>query len=179
MKGIVFNLLQEVVCKEYGEDTWDQLLDDAGLDGAYTSLGSYADAEVVALVNAASAALNLPAQDILRWFGRRAMPLLAERYPGFFQRHQDARSFILTLNSIIHPEVEKLYPGAATPVFDFSNDEQGRLVVGYKSARKMCALAEGFMTGAADHYHEQTEIDHPVCMHHGDEKCVFHVRFHK
>jgi len=179
MKGIVFNLLQEVVCKEYGDDTWDQLLDDAGLDGSYTSLGSYADAEVVALVNAAAAALNLSAQDVLRWFGRRAMPLLAERYPAFFSPHNEARSFILTLNNIIHPEVEKLYPGATTPVFDFESVEGDRLIVGYKSARKLCALAEGFMAGAADHFHEQTEIEHPACMHHGADKCVFHVRFHK
>jgi len=179
MKGIVFNLLQEVVCQEYGEDTWDRLLDDAGLDGAYTSLGSYADAEVVALVDAASAALNLPAQDILRWFGRHAMPLLAQRYPSFFSPHNDARSFILTLNSIIHPEVEKLYPGATTPVFDFSSDDQGGLVIGYTSARKMCALAEGFMLGAADFFQETAEIEHPVCMHHGAEKCVFHARFHQ
>ena len=179
MKGIVFNLLQEVVCTEYGDDTWDDLLDAAGLDGSYTSLGSYADAEVVALVTAASVALDKPAQDILRWFGRRAMPLLAERYPTFFSQHDGARSFILTLNSIIHPEVAKLYPGAAPPVFDFGSDDQDRLVVGYNSARKMCALAEGFMIGAADHFEEQTTIEHPVCMHDGAEKCVFHVRFEK
>lgn len=179
MKGIVFNLLEEVVSKEYGDDTWDRLLDDAGLDGAYTSLGSYADAEVLALVTAASAALNLPAQDILRWFGRHAMPLLAERYPAFFAMHSGARSFLLTLNSIIHPEVEKLYPGATTPVFDFDVDDQDRLVVGYKSPRKMCALAEGFMAGSADYFEEQTDIEHPVCMHHGAEKCIFYVRFHK
>ncbi len=179
MKGIVFNLLQEAVCREYGDDTWDRLLDDAGLDGSYTSLGSYADEEVVALVKAASSALKQSPSDILRWFGRQAMPLLAERYPDFFNVHQDAKSFILTLNSIIHPEVQKLYPGAVTPVFDFGTDEQGRFLVRYKSARMLCALAEGFMVGAADHFHETAEIEHPVCMHDGAEKCVFHVRFDK
>ena len=38
MKGIVFNLLEEVVTEAYGADAWDSLLDAAGLDGAYTSL---------------------------------------------------------------------------------------------------------------------------------------------
>jgi len=179
MKGIVFNLLEEVVSKEYGEETWDRLLDATNLSGAYTSLGSYADGEIVALVGAASSALGLPPQDVLRWFGQSAMPLLAARYPGFFSGHTDARSFLLTLNNLIHPEVQKLYPGAVTPVFDFGAGDDGSIVVGYSSPRKLCALAEGFMLGAADHYHEQADIAQPQCMHEGAAKCVFHVRFHK
>ena len=179
MKGIVFNLLEEAVSKEFGEDTWDDLLDAAKLSGAYTSLGSYDDGEVFALVGAASKALNLPPQDILRWFGQRAMPLLAARYPGFFSGHDDARSFLLTLNNIIHPEVRKLYPGAITPVFDFGASDDGAMEIGYSSPRKLCALAEGFMVGAAEHYQEQADITQPQCMHDGAAKCVFHVRFHK
>lgn len=179
MKGIVFNLLEEAVSKEFGEDTWDRLLDDAGLSGAYTSLGSYADAEVFALVGAASKALNLPPQDILRWFGQRAMPLLAARYPDFFRHHAGARSFLLTLNNIIHPEVQKLYPGAITPVFDFAEGADGAMVIGYNSPRKLCALAEGFMLGAAEHYGERAAIAQPQCMHEGADKCVFHVRIHQ
>ena len=35
MKGIVFNLLQEVVTQHYGEDVWDDLIDAAGVDGVY------------------------------------------------------------------------------------------------------------------------------------------------
>ncbi|GAA4012941.1 heme NO-binding domain-containing protein [Actimicrobium antarcticum] len=179
MKGIIFNLLEEAVSNEFGEATWDKLLDEAKLSGAYTSLGNYADDEIVALVGAASKALNLPPQDILRWFGQRAIPLLAVRLPDFFQSHTDTRSFLLTLNNTIHPEVHKLYPGADTPMFDFGASDDGGLVIGYSSARKLCALAEGFMLGAATHYHEQADITQPQCMHDGASKCVFHVRFHQ
>ena len=38
MKGIIYNLLEEVVSAEHGEDTWDALVDAAGVDGIYTSL---------------------------------------------------------------------------------------------------------------------------------------------
>jgi hypothetical protein len=177
MKGIVFNLLEEAVSSEFGDATWDRLLDDAGLDGAYTSLGSYDDAEIFRLVGVASKALNIPEQDVLRWFGRRAMPLLAKRYPAFFSAHPNTRSFLLTLNSIIHPEVRKLYPGASPPVFDFDTGDSEQLVIGYNSARRLCALAEGFMQGAAEHFGEQAGITQPECMHHGAAKCSFHVRF--
>jgi hypothetical protein len=177
MKGIVFNLLEEAVSSDFGEATWDRLLDDAGLDGAYTSLGSYDDAEVFRLVEVASKALQIPPEDVLRWFGRRAMPLLVQRYPQFFATHANTRSFLLTLNSLIHPEVRKLYPGATPPVFDFDTSDSDTLVIGYNSARRLCALAEGFMQGAAEHFREQAQVVQPSCMHHGADKCVFHVRF--
>lgn len=54
MKGIIFNLLEEVVIIHYGEDTWDRLLTATALDGAYTSLGSYPDEQIQDLVGAAS-----------------------------------------------------------------------------------------------------------------------------
>jgi hypothetical protein len=75
----------------------------------------------------------LSPHEVLRWFGRSAMPLLAERYPDFFKGHTDTRSFLLTLNSIIYPEVRKLYPGAITPVFDFDTSSADVLQIGYNS----------------------------------------------
>ena len=83
MKGIVFNLLEEVVSREYGDDMWDNLLDRLDSDGAYTSLGSYGDDEVIKLVDAASAATGKPAKTILQWFGRHAIPMLAGRFCPF------------------------------------------------------------------------------------------------
>ena len=47
MKGVVFNLLEEAVLREFGPDTWDELLDEANVRGAYTSLGNYSDDEIV------------------------------------------------------------------------------------------------------------------------------------
>jgi hypothetical protein len=165
-----------VVSTAYGDAAWDRLLDDAGLDGAYTSLGSYGDDEIFALVKVASATLSLPEADVLRWFGRQAMPLLAKRYPSFFAHHENVRSYLLTLNDIIHPEVRKLYPGARTPVFDFDTSLADVLAIGYNSPRRLCALAEGFMQGAADYFGERLDIRQSQCMHHGAGRCVFQVR---
>src|SRR5437764_258724 len=102
MKGIVFNLLEEALRIHHGEFAWDNLLQAAGLDGAYTSLGSYPDEDLIKLVTAASRAFEMPPEAIVRWFGRSALPLFAKSYPEFFARHADTRSFILTLNDIIH-----------------------------------------------------------------------------
>ncbi|PYI89760.1 MAG: heme NO-binding protein [Verrucomicrobia bacterium] len=179
MKGIIFNLLQEIVEQEYGEKTWDALLAAAKLEGAYTSLGSYPDADLMKLVAAASAALGQPPDDIVRWVGRKAVPLLAAKYPKFFQPHHSTRSFVLTLNQIIHPEVRKLYPGADVPEFDFGTSSDEVLLMGYQSPRRLCAFAEGLIEGAADHYGERVDFEHLKCMKRGDPKCVFRISFHK
>jgi predicted hydrocarbon binding protein len=176
VKGVVFNLLEQVVSRDYGEDTWDQLLDAAGVDGAYTSLGGYADADLFALVGAASTALDKPPDEIVRWFGREALPLLAANYPQFFEAHQSTRPFILTLNEIIHPEVRKLYPGADVPVFDFDVTNEA-LLMGYRSDRQLCSFAEGLIEGAADHYGEKASIEQHTCMKRGDPKCLLEISF--
>lgn len=177
MKGIIFNLLEEVVTEGHGEATWDQLLDAARVDGAYTSLGNYPDEDLYKLVAAAAAALQLSPDAVVRWFGVQALPLLARKYPAFFQGHRSTRSFVLTLNAIIHPEVRKLYPGAAPPVFDFDTSSPEVLVMKYRSARKLCALAEGFVEAAATHYGEAVKIAHPECMHRGDAECRLELVF--
>ena len=175
MKGIVFNLLEEVVSTEHGEDVWDLLIERAELDGAYTSLGNYDDAELYALVGAASDALDVPADDVVRWFGRQTMPLFAQRYPALFAGHTSSRSFVLGVNDIVHPEVQKLYPGAGTPMFRFDTSSPETLVMEYRSERQLCAFAEGLLHGAADHFGEQLTIERPSCRKHGDDRCVLVV----
>lgn len=177
MKGIIFNLLEEVVAQRYGEDVWDSLLSEAGVDGSYTSLGSYADDQLFRLVGAASAALDVPADSVVRMFGESAIPLLADRYPGFFDGHVTTRAFLLTLNDIIHPEVKKLYPGADVPNFAFEQVTDEALAIRYWSARKLCALAEGFILGAATHFGEKATVEQPVCMNTGADYCLLTCSF--
>jgi Haem-NO-binding len=121
--------------------------------------------------------LNMDAREALRWFGRESMPVLAERYPAFFNAHTSTRPFVVSVNDIIHPEVRKIYPGADVPVFDFRNLDDGGLLMGYQSARKLCSLAQGFVEGAAAHYREPVRFEHVSCMHKGDPKCVFRISF--
>lgn len=158
MKGVVFNLLEEAVTREFGEEVWEDLLDDAGLPGSYTSLGNYSDEEIDALVSAAATRLSMSPPAVLRWFGERAMPLLKERYPALFADHPSSRNFVLSVNSIIHPEVRKLYAGAACPFFHFKEDADGALTMKYESSRRLFDLAHGFVLGAAALWNETVTI---------------------
>jgi hypothetical protein len=177
VKGIVFNLLEQAVIDTHGEDAWESIVEASGVDGAYTAVGSYPDDDLAALVKAASDALGAPHDDVVRWFGRAALPMLADRYPGFFEPHKDTRSFLLTLNDVIHPEVRKLFPGSYAPSFEFDESDPDVLRLGYESHRHLCAFGEGLIIGSADHYNEAVELTQSSCANRGDEKCVFVCSF--
>lgn len=173
LKGIIFNIVEEVISQSSGPETWDELLVLTELAGVYTSLGSYPDKELLDLVAAASRLSNTPTPALLQLVGRDAIPLLHKRFPKFFDAAPNARTFILGLNTIIHPEVRKLYAGASCPHFHFA-ETANTLTLGYNSPRKLCHLAEGFVAGLARHYGEQIVMEQPSCMHDGAPMC--HIR---
>jgi len=177
VKGIVFNLLEQVISDEHGEAAWDGMLDATGLSGTYTAVGNYPDEEFMALVEAAQAATGETRDTVVRGFGRSAIPHFYERYPSFFAPHTTTRSFLLTLNDVIHPEVRKLFPGAYAPSFEFDISEDGVLGLTYESHRALCSFAEGLIEGAADHFGERVTIDQPRCIKRGDERCLIRVGF--
>jgi hypothetical protein len=179
MKGIIFNLLEEVVSKEHGESTWDALLDATGLPGVYTSVGSYPDEDLMTLVGKACEMLNTDADTLVRWFGQESLPILADRYPSFFEGHESTRTFLLTLNDVIHPEVRKLFPGAYAPAFEFDEIDENKLSLAYYSHRKLCSFAEGLIDGAAKVFGETATIDQSECEKRGDERCVLVTSFAK
>lgn len=176
LRGIIFNLAEEIVRTHYGDDTWDDILQAAELEGAYSSLGIYADDELTRILTAAAERLDLPTDTVTRWLGRQALPLFAARFPEYFPIQSDTRSVILSLNKIIHPEVRKLSSASDLPTFDF-DFEGDTLIVKYRSPRKLCGFAMGLIEGTADHYGENLEMTEHECLRRGDSACRFFLRF--
>lgn len=177
MKGVIFNILEDCVAQAFGPEAWEDLLDDASASGAYTSLGNYSDDELAALVSAAAKKLDKSEGEVLRWFGDSAMPVLKDRYPALFANYASSRNFVLAVNTIIHPEVRKLYSGAQCPHFHFQEKPDGAVTMGYSSSRKLCDLAHGFIVGAGRLWCEEIEITHPSCMNRGDDKCLMEIQW--
>ena len=175
MKGVIFNLLEEVVSQHHGEAAWDEVLDRAELAGSYTTLGNYPHTELLKLVESAADVLGLPRAEVLRWSGRAAIPVLVRHFPAFFDAHRCTRDFLLSVNGIIHPEVMKLYPGSRCPHFDVRDESDGALLLGYASPRRLCMLAHGFVEGAADHYRQVPSVEHLACMDRGAHACLMRV----
>ncbi len=177
MKGVIFNLAEQVITDGSGAGVRDDVLDSADVEGSYTSLGSYPDAQFHALVAAIADRLDVEPQVVVRRPGEADLPTLAARYPRFFDGHASTQAFLLALNDIIHTEVRKVYPGADVPEFGFEVPSEAVLIIHDGSPRRLCMLAEGFIHGAARLYAEQLTLSQEICMLQGQPSCVLRCVF--
>lgn len=170
MKGVLFNIVEDVVSDVLSPDAWDDALERSDASGAYTSLGNYEDAELVGIVGAVADIAALPVDETLRVAGRAGFSRLAEREAALLEGYSSWREVIMRLDDIIHPEVLKLYPGAELPKFTVVEHDVD-VVVDYESARGMCALADGLIVGCGEWYGATVEVVHESCTHRGDAMC--------
>lgn len=177
MKGVIFNVLEEMVIETCGMQTWNEVLQSQNADGIYTSGDSYPDEELFGLVTEVSARLEQPIETVIEAYGVYLFKQLASRYPMFVDQCDNLRDFLISVDTVIHIEVKKLYDSPNLPDFEYDESRNDQLVMKYQSPRKLCVLAEGLIRGAAEHYGETIVIDHPVCMHKGADHCDLVVRF--
>lgn len=152
MKGIVFTEFLGFVAKRYGQDAVDDIIEASALPngGAYTAVGTYDHAEMVTLCGAlAEHTGEPPAGDLVKGFGTHLSGTFARGYPDFFARSGHFFDFLESIEAHIHKEVRKLYPDAELPSFTVHERGATRLVLDYRSLRRLGALAEGLTTGSA------------------------------
>ena len=171
MKGIVFTLLNQMVEEKFGLEAWDQLIEKSGVDGLYISTATYPDEEVMKLVATASEMTGIAVNDLVKAFGVYMVPQFHEKYPVFFKPEMTLKSFLLTVDRVIHVEVRKLYPDAGLPDFQYKDESDNELTMIYRSPRKLCMLAEGLIEGAAKHFKTEYTLEHDICMHKGADAC--------
>lgn len=160
MKGLVFREFVDMVDDVYGPDVLDDILEAADLPvskGAYTTVGTYPVEEMTSLVEALSAQVGAPADQLVRAFGRYLLPRFFAKFPAFFEEVHDAFDFLERVHDHIHVEVRKLYPDAELPSFVTAR-EDGRMTLDYRSQRRLADLAHGLVEALAEHYGESLEI---------------------
>lgn len=179
MKGIFFNLLEEFITENYGEEKYDEILGECRLSTTepFVGPGTYPDEDLLAIATKTAEKLGITVPDALRAFGRFCFPKLAARYPVFVAEHHHPKSFLETVDSVIHVEVRKLYEGTKLPRFTYSDGFPDHLVIRYQSDRKMCQLMEGLIDGVADYYKSPIKQSQTQCMLRGAESCDFDLTF--
>ncbi len=178
MKGIVFNVLEDMVESSLGLEAWDEILSATALSsgGSYTASATYDDEELLAIVGALSTKTGLPPERLVHDFGVHLLGAFAERYPMFFA-DVTVKQFLQNVGGIIHDEIRKLHPGAGVPDIGYEDPAPDRLVMLYRSPRRMCTLAEGLIRGSSGHFGVGIELTHPRCLHRGDDHCRLEILF--
>jgi hypothetical protein len=179
VKGIIFNLFEDFVIANVGDEAYEEILASADLRTAepFVGPGSYPDEDLMALMGQVVRRMNIPADETLRAFGRFCLPPLARRFPGFMTPHTHPKAFLLTVDSFHSTEVNKLFDGARCPRFRYESPALDRLIMRYQSERRMCALAEGLLDGVATYYGVPIRHVQTACMLRGDSECAFDLTF--
>lgn len=160
MKGVVFTEFLSFVAERYGDDAVDDIVESSPLasGGAYTAVGTYSHEELAALCRALSERTGEHPTGLVRQFGMHLSDAFAKGYPSFFSRSASFFDFLESIEAHIHVEVRKLYPDAELPTFMVEERTPARLVLLYRSPRRMAALAEGLIAGTARRFGVEARV---------------------
>lgn len=160
MFGLVNKGLEDMVCSQYGEETWEaiKVKADVGIE-AFISMDAYPDDITYRLVDAASAVMEMPATDILEAFGKYWLLFTADE--GFGSLIEIAGDnlpeFLQNLDNL-HARVGLSFPGLQPPSFLCSDLEQESLKLHYYSDRPgLTPLVVGMLKGLGEKF--DTDVD--------------------
>ena len=161
MKGVVFTEFLDFVAKRCGEDTVDDLIMACDLPsgGAYTTVGTYSHDEMLSLCSALSAHTGEPVAELVCAFGLHMSDAFVRDHPAFYARANNFFDFLESIEAHIHVEVLKLYPDAELPSFTVASRTATRLVMEYRSPRRMSAMAVGLIMGSARKFEVEARVD--------------------
>jgi predicted hydrocarbon binding protein len=179
MKGIVFNIFEGFIVENFGDEKYDEIVESTTLttNDPFVGPGTYPDKDLLALVETTTKSLNISDSDALKAFGKYMFPQLINRYPIFVEGIDHPKDFLLTVEDIIHVEVKKLYPDAITPTFEYQDPSKDELIIVYKSSRNLCYLMEGLLEGTKEFFKSDFQYSQTSCIHRGDSKCEFQLKF--
>lgn len=179
MKGMVFNLLEDFVTENFGDDTLDEIYDQATLQTKepFVGPGMYPDEDFLELVGQICSKLGITPDVASRKFGEYCFPKLSGAHGQFVSRCDNAKDFIKSVDGIVHVEVLKLYPDVELPKFEYPAEESDSLTIEYRSKKKLCFFMEGLIAGCGKHYNENIAIKQEKCYHQGDDHCLFKLKF--
>ncbi len=161
MKGIVFTEFLEMVEADFGPDMMEDIIDSSELEsgGAYTSVGTYPDSEMIQLLTQLSEKSGVSTSVLLNKFGHAMLRSFAKKYSHWISDCGHGFDLLMKVDNYIHIEVKKLYPEAFLPKFNHERIDEHTLIYKYSSPRKMGDLAEGLIEGTMEAFGHQYTID--------------------
>ncbi|MFT4679130.1 MAG: hypothetical protein ACI9RU_001902 [Litorivivens sp.] len=154
MKGIVITQFLEMVEDRHGLELADKLLSSDGLstNGGFTSVGTYPHQDAGILMTAFGKSQKKDISQVLLEYGKFLFGRFASNYPNFFHEGQEFFAFLESVETVIHPQVLKLYPDAQLPRFETEVISDVKMRMVYRSDRRMGPFAHGLIIGCSDYF---------------------------
>ena len=177
MHGIVMVEFEAFVQKNFGEETWTQLCEEAQLGGKiYLPVAVYPDEDIMALVDGAVQMTGKPASELLGLFGEHLVPPLIDIYVNLQNNDWTALDLLQNVEKTIHRIVRTRQPEASPPELRCERVSETEVSITYQSPRGLCDLAKGLTRGVATFFDERIDVEESSCMQSGDNQCLIWAR---
>lgn len=181
MKGIIFNITENFINDNYGEDIYDEIIESCNLITTEPIIapGIYPFKDLDEIFIQSSKKLKLSKEELMKKIGHYTFSKLAEKYPNFVTPFNHPKEFLKTVECIIHVEVRKLYPKSELPSFQYSEPSEYELIITYYSERKLYQFMEGLINGVSEYFGIPIKQTQKIYIREGIEFCDFHLIFGK
>jgi hypothetical protein len=182
VQGLIFVTWEKYLTERFGEGLLSKYRDAIGETPTSTPLYShvYSDEILLAGVGAASKLTGLPADTLLREYGRYFIinGLTRHLCAYLLSKVQSGRDLLLTMRDA-HAQMRRTPDALTPPLFEYEalSSNPLELAVIYDSPRKLCPVLYGAFEGAAERYGERVQIAERTCMKRGAAVCRFELRF--
>lgn len=163
MYGMIHTAARQMVLDRFGPEAWERVIARAGFDSMHFINGEvYGDDVTLALVGAIVAESGMPADELLRAFGKywigyvTTSPFAA----AFNATGHDFTSFVDGLDRL-HRSVRTAMPRANMPKFEVLETAPGRVDILYSSTRAgLEPFVAGLLLGLLERFGESGEISY-------------------
>lgn len=176
MKGLVFNEFLSMVDEGFSPGTRERLIQICDLPsaGSYANSGIYDPGEMTILSTGLFALTGVPQEKFQGELGRRLFRRFVEAHPQFVDGMVSAAEFLPHVHEGAHEEASRLYPGAEPPTIVCERPSPGVIVMRYRSAAYLPAVADGMIRGCIEHFGDDMTVEHRTAA--GEPETVFTVR---
>ncbi|MFM1848555.1 MAG: hypothetical protein RL417_2029 [Pseudomonadota bacterium] len=163
MYGLINKAVFGLVSERFGIDAWHRIRTRAGLpDEPFLSMEQYPDKSTFDLVAAATVELNIPAEDILKEFGKYWTLYTAKAGYGDLMDSagRTLGEFVKNLDQL-HSRVKLSFPHLQPPSFSVSDEGPHHLTLHYYSIREgLAPLVIGILMGLGERFQLNLSFDH-------------------
>jgi hypothetical protein len=180
MYGLVNKAVQDLVCTQFGEDTWQAIKRKAGVDeDVFVSMEGYPDEVTYRLVAAASEVLSIPPEKVLEAFGEHWILYTAREGYGDLLKMAGSTFLAFVQNlDMLHARVGMSFPELRPPSFRCSDITDGFVRLHYYSTREgLGPMVVGLLNGLGKMFATQLIVAHEIRRGEGSDHDQFVIRW--
>jgi hypothetical protein len=182
MYGLVNKAIEDMVCSQFDEDTWETIKEKANVEDIdyFMSMESYPDDMTHKLVRAACEVLNMSSQDILRAFGKYWVTYTAsEGYGEMMDSAGDNLPEFLKNLDNLHARVGLSFPQLRPPEFECTEEaEKEEMELHYRSTREgLAPMVVGLVEGLGERFNTPVDVEHTQQREEGADHDSFSIKY--